>query len=299
MAKNKRTRDPDAPPNETTSKDHEQDEESSDEDLEMLDVEFEFFDPQPDHDFHGLKRLLQILFDADSQLFDLSALVDLILSQPLLGSTVKVSGDEDAINKEDPYAFLTVLNLHEHREKPIVQQLIQYLGQKASSIPTLSHLPTLLSSRSEAQVGLVLTDRLRNMPVEIVPPMYKMLTEEISMAVEEKEPYSFSHYLIVSQTYTEKTSELNQDGARSGKKRIKQSARDENFYFHPEDEVLHRFASGWGNYDFTKQGEGGPDSRRAFQELGIEPKGHMILIEQEKFGEAVEAVTSYLTPQAN
>ena len=80
----------------------------------MLDVEFEFFDPQPDYDFHGLKRLLQALFDADSQLFDLSALVDLILSQPLLGSTVKVSGDEEAINKEDPYAFLTVLNLHEH-----------------------------------------------------------------------------------------------------------------------------------------------------------------------------------------
>ena len=76
----------------------------------MLNVEFEWFDPQPDVDFHGLKTLLRQLFDADNQLFDLSALTDLILEQPLLGSTVKVDG-----NETDPYAFLTVLNLHEHR----------------------------------------------------------------------------------------------------------------------------------------------------------------------------------------
>lgn len=61
-------------------------------------------------DFHGLKVLLRQLFDSDSQLFDLSALSDLILSQPLLGSTVKVDG-----NETDPYAFLTVLNLHQHK----------------------------------------------------------------------------------------------------------------------------------------------------------------------------------------
>lgn len=79
-------------------------------DLEMLDVDFEWFDPQPDVDFHGLKTLCRQLFDIDAQLFDLSELVDLILSQPLLGSTVKVDG-----NETDPYAFLTVLNLHVHR----------------------------------------------------------------------------------------------------------------------------------------------------------------------------------------
>jgi protein BCP1 len=78
--------------------------------MDMLDVEFEWFDPQPNVDFHGLKTLLRQLLDIDAQLFDLSALADLILSQPLLGSTVKVDG-----NESDPYAFLTVLNLHTHR----------------------------------------------------------------------------------------------------------------------------------------------------------------------------------------
>lgn len=76
----------------------------------MVDVDFEWFDPDAEHDFHGLKILLRQLFDVDAQLFNLSELADLILAQPFLGSMVKVEGKES-----DPYAFLTVLNLHEHR----------------------------------------------------------------------------------------------------------------------------------------------------------------------------------------
>jgi len=99
--------------NETLQNDppHKEDEdESGDEDMDLLNVDFEWFDPQPAVDFHGLKTLCRQLFDLDSELFNLSDLVDLILSQPLLGSTVKVDG-----NESDPYAFLTVLNLHEHQ----------------------------------------------------------------------------------------------------------------------------------------------------------------------------------------
>jgi len=83
-------------------------------DADMLDVDFEWFDPQ-EIDFHGLKTLLRQLFDVDHELFDLSALSNLILSQPLLGSTVKVPDDEVATNQTDAFAFLTVLNLRTHR----------------------------------------------------------------------------------------------------------------------------------------------------------------------------------------
>ena len=77
-------------------------------DFDTLNVDFEFFDPQQ-LDFHGIKVLLQQLFDVDATLFDLSAVADLILSQPLLGSTVKVDG-----NETDAYAFLSVINLRQH-----------------------------------------------------------------------------------------------------------------------------------------------------------------------------------------
>jgi protein BCP1 len=80
----------------------------------MVNVDFEWFDPQPAVDFHGLKNLLRQLFDNDAQIFDMSALADLILSQPTLGSTVKVDG-----NESDPYAFLSVLNLQEHKVRKL------------------------------------------------------------------------------------------------------------------------------------------------------------------------------------
>ncbi|KAF2816450.1 uncharacterized protein BDZ99DRAFT_136275 [Mytilinidion resinicola] len=257
--------------------------------MDMLDVDFEWFDPQPDVDFHGLKTLLRQLFDVDAQLFDLSALADLILSQPLLGSTVKTDG-----NESDPYAFLTVLNLHTHRDKQVIKDLTEYLLTKCASIP---QLPELLAPTSSAQVGLILTERFINMPAEIVPPMYNMLLEEISWALEEKEPYEFSHYLVLSKTYTEVESKLDQEHSRPQKKK-KKDPQLETFYFHPEDEVLHKHAMGKANFDYTKQGdEGAADAKRAFQELGVRPQGHMILLEGGKFGAAVKAISEYLAPQ--
>lgn len=78
--------------------------------MSIVNVKFEFFDPQPDHDFHGFKALLRQMLDSDATLFNLSELADLILSQPTIGSTVKVEG-----NESDPFAFLTVLNLQHHK----------------------------------------------------------------------------------------------------------------------------------------------------------------------------------------
>ena len=79
----------------------------------IVDVDFEFFDPNPKVDYTALKRLLQQLFHIDAALFQLHELADLILSQPLLGTTIKTGGIES-----DPLAFLTVLNLHVHKVRP-------------------------------------------------------------------------------------------------------------------------------------------------------------------------------------
>ncbi|KAL7774444.1 hypothetical protein CFE70_005356 [Pyrenophora teres f. teres 0-1] len=260
MAKRKPERDPEELPDASDKRKQQDDDDSgSDEDMDMVNVDFEWFDPQPAVDFHGLKNLLRQLLDVDSQLFNLSELADIILSQPLLGSTVKVDG-----NETDPYAFLTVLNLETHK------------------------------------IGLILTERFINMPHEIVPPMYTMLLEEIQWAVEEKEPYTFTHYLVLSKCYSEIQSQLpSHDAAQPSKKRSKKAeGGEETFYFHPEDEVLHKHAVGYTSFEYdTPVDEGASDSKRAFQELGVRPKGHMVLIEAERFAGAVEAVKGFLSGQ--
>ncbi|KAI9750869.1 MAG: Serine/threonine-protein kinase [Chaenotheca gracillima] len=267
------------------------DDSGSEDDASMLNVDFEWFDPQPEHDFHGLKILLRQLFDVDAQLFDLSALADLILSQPLLGSTVKVEG-----NESDPYAFLSIINLHAHRDKSVIKDLTTHIARKASSVPALSQTSELLSAGSSAQIGLILTERMINIPSEVSPPMYTMLLEEISWAIEDKEPYEFTHYLVISKTYSEVASKLDEQDARPQKKSKKAAAGSETFYFHPEDEVLQQHALSYGSFPYTTDGDGTSDSKRTFQELGIKPQGHMILIEAAKFKDAVEAVGRYLNP---
>ncbi|KAI4622801.1 Mss4p nuclear export [Alternaria ethzedia] len=292
MAKRKSERDPEELPDASDKrKQNDDDESGSDEDMDMVNVDFEWFDPQPAVDFHGLKNLLRQLLDVDSQLFNLSELADIILSQPLLGSTVKVDG-----NETDPYAFLTVLNLETHKDKKVIQDLTTYLSKKSAPIPTL---PPLLTSSSPAQIGLILTERFINMPHEIVPPMYTMLLEEIQWAVEEKEPYTFTHYLVLSKCYSEIQSQLpSEDAPPSKKKNKKADVGEETFYFHPEDEVLHKHAVGYTSFEYdTPVDEGASDSKRAFQELGVKPKGHMVLIEADKFKGAVEAVKAFLNGQ--
>lgn len=267
-----------------------EDDESSDEDMDMVNVDFEWFDPQ-EIDFHGLKNLLRQLFDIDAQDFELSVIADMIITQGLLGSTVKVDGKDS-----DPYAFLTVLNLQEHNDKPAIKTLTTYLQRKAKANPSLEPLANLLSQTPIPPIGLILTERLINMPSEVVPPMYTMLQEEIAWAIEEKEPYNFTHYLVVSKTYEEIESKLDMEESRPQKKKKKAAGeKGERFFFHPEDEVLERHALCSGSYDYThKHDDGHSDSKRAFQELGIRTGGSMILIEAAKFEGAVKDMAAYL-----
>lgn len=258
--------------------------------MDILNVEFEWFNFKPDVDFHGTKNLLRQLLDVDSQLFDTSGLADLVLSQPTIGSTVKVDGDET-----DAYAFLTILNLREHRDNAVLKPLIQYLVEKAKSNQALASLSSLLAS--SAEVGLIFSERLINIPTEISPPMYTCLMDEIESAVDDKEPYEFTHYLILSKTYHEIASTLDQEDAPKSKKNKGSKATREVFYFHPEDEILEKHALASGSFEYTKdEGEGMADSKRAFSDMGIKPQGSMILIEASKFEGAVKAISEYLAP---
>lgn len=257
----------------------------------MVNVEFEFFNMKPEIDFHGIKSLCRQLFDVDAQLFNISELADLILSQPTIGSTVKVDGEET-----DAYAFLTVLNMAEHSQKPVMADITRYLVEKSSSNPAIQRLPQLLRD-PKAQVGLILTERLINVPTELAPPMYAMIIDEIEAAVEDKEPYEFTHYLIVSKTWREITSTLDQEDAPRTKKTKAGKGSKETFWFHPEDEILINHCSEHGGFTYTKEGEGNADAKRAFQEAGIKPEGYLMLIEASKFEGAATALTKYVGGQ--
>lgn len=72
---------------------------------------------------------------------------------------------------------------------PSIKAFIEYsLAKSANNVPLHSTLQNLLGSAglaSSNHVGFIFCERLVNMPVQVIPHMYRMLVDEIKWAVEE------------------------------------------------------------------------------------------------------------------
>ncbi|KAF8588505.1 hypothetical protein K439DRAFT_1335320, partial [Ramaria rubella] len=261
----------------------------------LVDVDFEFFDPKAT-DYVALKRLLAQLFQADAELLFVHEFAELVLAQPLVGTTVKTDGLES-----DPYAFLTVLNLAVHKDNPAIEALVGYALKKAGESALCGALRTLLSS--EQHVGFILSERLINMPVQVVPPMYRMLSDEIKWAVDDNEPYTFSHYLFITRTYRlSPGDETGMEGVeitepptkRSKKKNMPPSSdsdgKSTTRLFHPEDEQIQKFASHTVDYEFTNVQPREQDS------FGLDMAARMMLVPADRFLALIAAMGEAYAP---
>jgi hypothetical protein len=72
-----------------------------------------------------------------------------------------------------------------------MKSLIAYMLLKSeSNTPFHTVLQTLLpnpntTNQNQNHVGFIFCERLVNMPVQIIPPMYRMLTDEIKWAIDD------------------------------------------------------------------------------------------------------------------
>ncbi|KAK9454309.1 p21-C-terminal region-binding protein-domain-containing protein [Dipodascopsis uninucleata] len=244
---------------------------------EVVNVDFDFFDLKPDIDFHAIRNLLRQLFDSDNVLFDLSGLADLILSQSTVGSTVKTDGIES-----DPFAFLTVINASQHKDHPAIAQIIDYILLKTKKDEVLNgKIKSLFAANSKSQTGILFGERLINMPVEVIPPMYRMLYDEAQKVVENDESFKFDYYLLISKSFTETISKLDEEDLRPKKKKKSEKSK-ETFYFHPEDAVIQAYSEYSVIYHYSKETQEA-DSKRTFQDYGILPQGQIMLIKADSF----------------
>lgn len=247
-------------------------------------------------DYHGISRLLIQLFGADAEGLQTGTLADLILSaaDSGVGSTIKTDGEES-----DPCAFLTVLSCDAHRDSPAMRALIQYLLSKTSAdLAFHSTLSSLLAPKTQVQnqvpphVGLVLCERLINMPVQTVPPMYRMLIDEIQDAVADGDPYNFTHYLFISRVYrlTPEEEEA-MAAAQRNSKRYKSAGSsglgrggDGVYGFHPEDEEVTKLSTHVLTYSYTKA------PPRDAESVGLDIGGRLMLVPADRFGAFVRTI---------
>jgi protein BCP1 len=227
--------------------------------LGEIDVEFEFSTPS-EEDFHGLKTLLKQTFSTDIEKIQDSKLADYIISTAI-GNVVKADGNPD------PYALCCVIDSHAEVAKPI----IEYLNEKSKNDE--------FSEIWKDRVGIVLNDRLINMPPQIAPPLFEMLMEENDI--------EYKNIVYISKVYTEVDSTLSEDEDEEEKRpKKKKKVQKESFYFQAEDEFIESFSSHHFDYSLPKQQSS--DSRRVFQEAGIEPFRRVLTISFDKMKSIVE-----------
>ncbi|KAL9091847.1 MAG: hypothetical protein Q9159_001219 [Coniocarpon cinnabarinum] len=277
----------------------------------LINVDFEFF-PPAEPDYHGLKSLLTQLFHTSAPSLPLHNIADAIIDQPVLGTCVKCEDEEHTAEENDPFAFLAVVDLWERRNEDGVKQIVQWLRRKCDA--GLQDVKRLLEGMTETKrVGLVLSERLVNMPPAVAPALWRLLNEEITSATAD-DPYYFTHFLVISKTYVEVVSTLpsmdldsdsDEDSSRKSKKarkgkdkRQKDGKDGDMLFFHPEDEVLLSFATAQGGFAYDNEEMGSEDRTRAFAESGIRPKGLMYLIERQRLEEVVRGVGEYITGEA-
>lgn len=274
----------------------ESDVESQDVDTEeVVNVDFDYFDLNPSVDFHATKTFLRQLFGDDATQFDVSGLADLILSGNSVGTTIKTDGETS-----DPFALLSVINLTENAAKPSVKAVVDYVLEKCKAQRefhlVLSKLLSGQKSTKDQQlkVGLIVSERMINMPVEVVPPMYKMLWDEMAKADDAHEKYEFDYFLVISKIYKLVDANVDEDDGQKAKKK-KSTKSDEFDYFHYEDLVLEENAKYHGHYPYTNQQQE-TDSRRVFTEYGIDPRFSLLLLDKKGLQKSIPEMEAKFPP---
>ncbi|KAK4373361.1 hypothetical protein RND71_008745 [Anisodus tanguticus] len=205
---------------------------SDDEEFDgTVQADFEFFDPKPS-DFHGVKILLQTYLD-DKQ-WDLSGFVDVILGQPTVGTVVKIENDED----DGIYSIVTALNLGRYKDLECVADVKEFLLKACHKKDVFSKLSLFLRDQAK-DVGLLVSQRVVNLPPQLLPPLYDALFDEVSWATEDepteelRNSFCFKFYLVISKIYKHKNADK-QNGPRGDQTIV---------YIKAEDEIFHELSS--------------------------------------------------------
>ncbi|KAJ3301658.1 Mss4p nuclear export [Blyttiomyces sp. JEL0837] len=269
--------------------DNDDDGDNDDMEREIIDVDFDFFDPK-DIDFHGLKSLLKQLFPEEIENLNMSDIAQHIIDHPEIGSIVKIDDDVGS----DPYAVMTVVDLSvtpgggDKREKPCIDAIVGYLLKKvnASSSDKKAELKGILNSK---RVGLLINERVINMPPQIVPPMFKMLIEEVQWQAEEKGLKPYDYFLCYSKTYSEFETE-DPETAQPGKKK-KRKGTTFNF-FQVEDEVFEEFSTLSIDVELSTEYDSLP---QVFSESGLRPARKICLIPASKAPALLERLKAFIS----
>ena len=193
----------------------------------VIDVEFELVLPSEAY-YHSVRALLVSYLDGEeNEQLDLSGLSDQVVSTISIGSVVASSLDQDPAdmpeykelsdadfekialryNKErDVYGFITILSLTKRQaQNKCFQQIISYVCDKATRYCNdrqREQFEAILKS-GKNNVGLLLNERMINLPYVLVPQLHETLPEDIRFTkkqddIQDPKEFDYQFILVIS-----------------------------------------------------------------------------------------------------
>lgn len=248
----------------------EEEENEEGEQLSDVDVDFDFCDPA-ETDYHGIGELLKSgTWDFMDPIY--AEMQDAIAGQGNIGTLVKsdVGGETEAV-----CGMLTVLNMRQFPKHKWPQAIAKSLIAKAKKHATaevVKSLEALLDGEKKKgrEVGLLLTERFANLPLELVPPLHKALAEDIEWSCttpecpEDERPfYRFSHFLGLARCYdTGEAAAPRKKKKRAAAAASQPSTGSGGTYMRPEDGAYVKKASFSFSFPVGTAGGGGEGQLR-------------------------------------
>jgi BCCIP len=188
-------------------------------------------------DFFSTKNFLNSYLDGTPWLA--TELADHVASNERIGTVIRV--DDGDIS----YGFATVVNLHRCSTLQSVRELVKFVLEKLTDREQNATLRSLLADNKEkGSLGLLLNERVVNVPPPIAAPLLSSLVEEIEEAAEIEQSegvgeaqryFDMTHYLMMTTVYEASRADDGQGGADQSKRRRPVNALG---YFKPEDEIF-------------------------------------------------------------
>ncbi|KAL0216482.1 hypothetical protein P9112_008666 [Eukaryota sp. TZLM1-RC] len=251
-----------------------------------IEVSFECFRPRP-VDASTIRMFLNGYLDKNS--FSAGELAMAIADQEFVGSTIRVSDEEDVL------AFLTCLNVSVHRSTEFMSQLVTYLLKKCPQ-KYKDTLDELLNSRISEKTGLLIHERMINIPNELAIPLWQSCEEELSWAVEDGvAEFDFEYFIYLTYKYTPVLDIPKLGGKKKKKKRSVVPQVDcTPFYTKFEDEVFDQHSS----YSFTIPYHFADDKPGQF-DFDVKTERLVLVLKKENLKKALKKAAEIITVPDN
>ncbi|XP_057856235.2 protein BCCIP homolog isoform X2 [Cryptomeria japonica] len=147
----------------------------------------------------------------------------------------------------------------EEEDRRCIMELWKFLLHKSLKEANTVKLKAFWENNPH-DVGLLVSERVVNLPIELVPPLYDALFDEVSWATEDeptqalRESFQFKHYLLITKVY--QTLQDIQGKCKETKIEIKRRKKGSSqngdgkeqyngqlIYIKPEDEIFHQLSS--------------------------------------------------------